>query len=161
MNTEYLTIKNETTRKAFTGHCQQEHRFEFVKNINGIEFINDSASTNVAVTWCALESIDKPVIWIAGGINRAEDYSLILPLVLEKVRIIVCIGAEILHMHETFGTSADMMITCQTLQEALHVAYRMAKAGEVVLFSPAHASFDMFKNYEDRGWQFKKGVNKL
>jgi UDP-N-acetylmuramoylalanine--D-glutamate ligase len=105
--------------------------------------------------------MEKPTIWIAGGVDKGNDYALLKDLVKEKVRIIVCMGLDNRKIHEAFGTEVDMIVNTSSAKEAVHVAHKLAKSGEAVLLSPACASFDLFKNYEDRGRQFKKAVRDL
>jgi UDP-N-acetylmuramoylalanine--D-glutamate ligase len=156
-----LNIRKEIIRESLVDFENVEHRLEKVATIKGVEYINDSKATNVNSAWYALESIDKPIIWIAGGVDKGNDYSILRDLVRDKVRIIVCMGIDNTKLHEAFGREVDMMINTQSAQEAVHVASRLAKSGEVVLLSPACASFDLFKNYEDRGRQFKEAVRSL
>lgn len=156
-----LNIRKEIIRESLMDFENVEHRLEPVATIKGVEYINDSKATNVNSAWYALESMDKPVIWIAGGVDKGNDYNILRELVRDKVRIIVCMGVDNLKLQEAFGKEVDMMINTQSAQEAVHVASKLAKNGEVVLLSPACASFDLFKNYEDRGRQFKEAVRSL
>jgi UDP-N-acetylmuramoylalanine--D-glutamate ligase len=158
---QVLNIRNEIIRESLMDFQNVEHRLEKVLTVGGIEFINDSKATNVNSAWYALESMDKPVIWIAGGTDKGNDYALLKDLVKEKVRLIVCLGLDNRKIHEAFGTDVDMIVNTTSAREAVHVASKLAKAGEVVLLSPACASFDLFKNYEDRGRQFKNAVKEL
>jgi UDP-N-acetylmuramoylalanine--D-glutamate ligase len=158
---QVLNIRNEIIRESLMDFQNVEHRLEKVLTVGGIEFINDSKATNVNSAWYALESMDKPVIWIAGGTDKGNDYALLKDLVKEKVRLIVCLGLDNRKIHEAFGTDVDMIVNTTSAKEAVHVASKLAKAGEVVLLSPACASFDLFKNYEDRGRQFKNAVKEL
>ncbi len=156
-----LDIRNETIREALMDFQNVEHRLEKVATIRGIDFINDSKATNVNSAWYALESMDKPTIWIAGGTDKGNDYTMLKEMVKEKVRIIVCLGLDNSKIHEAFGKDVDMIINTTSAQEAVHVAFKLSKSGEAVLLSPACASFDLFKNYEDRGRQFKNAVRNL
>jgi UDP-N-acetylmuramoylalanine--D-glutamate ligase len=158
---QVLNIRKETIRESLINFQHVEHRLENVSIIGDVEYINDSKATNVNSTWYALESMEKPTIWIAGGVDKGNDYSLLKEMVKEKVRIIVCLGLDNRKLHEAFGTDVDMIINTTSMNEAVHVAKQMAKKGEAVLLSPACASFDLFKNYEDRGRQFKKAVRDL
>ena len=158
---QVLNIRKETIRESLINFQNVEHRLESVSMVGGVEYINDSKATNVNSTWYALESMEKPTIWIAGGVDKGNDYSLLKEMVKEKVRIIVCLGLDNRKLHEAFGTDVDMIINTTSMNEAVHVAKQMAKKGETVLLSPACASFDLFKNYEDRGRQFKKAVRDL
>jgi UDP-N-acetylmuramoylalanine--D-glutamate ligase len=138
-----------------------EHRLEFVSTIRGVDYINDSKATNVNSAWYALESMDKPTVWIVGGVDKGNDYQMLKELVKSKVRILVCMGLDNSRIHEAFAADVDMIINTTSAQEAVHVAAKMSKPGETVLLSPACASFDLFKNYEDRGRQFKAAVKSL
>lgn len=158
---QVLNIRKETIRESMMSFQNVEHRLEHVITIAGVEYINDSKATNVNSAWYALESMEKPVIWIAGGVDKGNDYSLLKPLVKEKVRIIVCMGVDNRKIHEAFGSDVDMIVNTTSAKEAVHVAQQLARAGEAVLLSPACASFDLFKNYEDRGRQFKLAVREL
>ncbi len=158
---QVLNIRKESIRESLISFQHVEHRLESVTTSGGIEYINDSKATNVNSTWYALESMEKPTVWIAGGVDKGNDYSLLKEMVKEKVRIIVCLGLDNRKLHEAFGADVDMIINTTSMSEAVHVAKQMAKKGEAVLLSPACASFDLFKNYEDRGRQFKKAVRDL
>jgi UDP-N-acetylmuramoylalanine--D-glutamate ligase len=156
-----LDIRKDVIREGLTDFQNVEHRLEQVATIRGVDYINDSKATNVNSAWYALESMDKPTIWIAGGVDKGNDYAMLSELVKEKVRIIVCMGLDNSKIHEAFGKNVDMIFNTSSAQEAVHVAAKMAKPGEAVLLSPACASFDLFKNYEDRGRQFKAAVKNL
>jgi UDP-N-acetylmuramoylalanine--D-glutamate ligase len=156
-----LDIRKDVIREGLTDFQNVEHRLEQVATIRGVDYINDSKATNVNSAWYALESMDKPTIWIAGGVDKGNDYAMLSELVKEKVRIIVCMGLDNTKIHEAFGKNVDMIFNTSSAQEAVHVAAKMAKPGEAVLLSPACASFDLFKNYEDRGRQFKAAVKNL
>ena len=156
-----FNIRKDVIRESLSDFQNIEHRLESVGKIKGIEFINDSKATNVNSTWYALENMDNPVVWIAGGVDKGNDYSKLKLLVKEKVRIIVCLGLDNRKIHEAFGRDVDMILNTTSMQEAVNVAYHMANKDETVLLSPACASFDLFENYEDRGRQFKKYVKNL
>lgn len=158
---QVLNIRKETIRESLMSFQNVEHRLEPVLSIGGVEYINDSKATNVNSTWYALESMEKPTIWIAGGVDKGNDYTLLKPLVKDKVRIIVCMGLDNRKIHEAFANEVDMIVNTSSAKEAVHVAQKLARAGEAVLLSPACASFDLFKNYEDRGRQFKNAVKEL
>jgi UDP-N-acetylmuramoylalanine--D-glutamate ligase len=134
---------------------------EPVASIKNVEFINDSKATNVNSTWFALESMEKPVILILGGVDKGNDYAILKDLVKEKVKAIVCMGTDNRKIHEAFGDTVSLMVNTTSAQEATQAAFHFASKGDVVLLSPACASFDLFKNYEDRGNQFKKAVKEL
>jgi UDP-N-acetylmuramoylalanine--D-glutamate ligase len=158
---QVLNIRKETIRESLMDFQNVEHRLEKVATIGGVEFINDSKATNVNSTWYALESMEKDTIWIAGGVDKGNEYALLKEMVKEKVRIIVCMGLDNRKIHEAFAADVDMIVNTSSAKEAVHVAHKLAKPGEVVLLSPACASFDLFKNYEDRGRQFKNAVKEL
>jgi UDP-N-acetylmuramoylalanine--D-glutamate ligase len=134
------------------------HRLEFVTNLNGVNYINDSKATNVDSVYFALDGIDQPIIWIAGGIDKGNDYSQIEQLVKEKVKAIICLGIENESIRNHFSPVIDLIEETRDLNEAINYAEKWSKPGDVVLLSPACASFDLFKNYEDRGNKFKEAV---
>lgn len=156
-----LDIRKEKIREAVQTFQNFEHRMEHVATVRGVEFINDSKATNVNSVWYALESMTKPTILILGGVDKGNDYSLIEELVKEKVKAIICLGTDNKKIHEAFGKVAETIVDAGTANEAVHIAFHFATKGDVVLLSPACASFDLFKNYEDRGQQFKKAVKEL
>ncbi len=156
-----VDIRKEKIREALQTFESLEHRMEHVANIKGVEFINDSKATNINSTWYALESMTKPVILILGGVDKGNDYNLLTDLVKEKVKAIVCMGTDNRKIHEAFGGIVSLMLNTTTADEAVQAAFHFANKGDVVLLSPACASFDLFKNYEDRGKQFKQAVKNL
>jgi UDP-N-acetylmuramoylalanine--D-glutamate ligase len=156
-----LNIRKEKIRDAMQNFQSLEHRMEHVATVRGVEFINDSKATNVNSTWYALESMTKPTVLILGGVDKGNDYSLIADLVKEKVKAIICLGTDNRKIHEAFGNMVGTIVNTSTAAEAVHAAFYFSEKGDVVLLSPACASFDLFKNYEDRGNQFKKVVKEL
>ena len=154
-------IRKQKIRDAIQSFEALEHRMEYVGTIRGVEFINDSKATNVNSTWYALESMDKPTILILGGVDKGNDYSLIRELVKEKVKAIVCMGVDNRKIHEAFQNDVPLMVNTAGAEEAVKAAFHFATKGDTVLLSPACASFDLFKNYEDRGKQFKEAVKDL
>jgi UDP-N-acetylmuramoylalanine--D-glutamate ligase len=156
-----LGLRKEKIREAIQSFEALEHRMEFVAKIRGVEFINDSKATNVNSTWYALESMERPTILILGGVDKGNDYSLIMDLVKEKVKAIVCMGIDNRKIHEAFGKDVELIVNTSSAEEAVRSAFHFAEKGDVVLLSPACASFDLFKNYEDRGKQFKDAVREL
>jgi UDP-N-acetylmuramoylalanine--D-glutamate ligase len=156
-----LNINKDVIRESLIDFQNVEHRLEYVATVGGVDFINDSKATNVNSTWYALESMDKPVVWIVGGVDKGNDYTALLPLVKEKVKVIVCLGVDNHKIHEAFGKHVDIMLNTSSAEEAVQVAKRFSAKGDVVLLSPACASFDLFANYEDRGWQYKAAVKQL
>ena len=154
-------IRNEQLRESLAGFQGVEHRLERFLKVHGIEFINDSKATNVNSTWYALESILKPIVWIAGGIDKGNDYSMLKSLVKEKVKAIVCLGKDNSKLHAAFEGVVKNVVDASSMEEAVKAAYYLARNGDSVLLSPACASFDLFENYEDRGNQFKEQVRNL
>jgi UDP-N-acetylmuramoylalanine--D-glutamate ligase len=156
-----LGLRKDKIREAIQSFEALEHRMEHVATIRGIEFVNDSKATNVNSTWYALESLTRPTVLILGGVDKGNDYTLILELVKEKVKAIVCLGSDNRKIHEAFQQDVAVIVNTTSAPEAVHSAYQLADKGDVVLLSPACASFDLFKNYEDRGKQFKEAVRNL
>lgn len=156
-----IGLRKEKIREAIQSFEALEHRMEVVSSVRGVEFINDSKATNVNSTWYALESMTKPTILILGGVDKGNDYSLILDLVKEKVKAIVCMGLDNRKIHEAFGKDVELIVNTESAKEAVHAAFHFSAKGDAVLLSPACASFDLFKNYEDRGKQFKEAVKDL
>ena len=154
-------IENEVIRKSLATFQPIEHRLEPVLSIKDVLYINDSKATNVDSAWYALECQKRPVVWIVGGKDKGNDYSLLNDLVKEKVKAIVCLGVDNAKIHAAFGGMVSRMEDALSAEEAVQKASKMAAAGDVVLLSPCCASFDLFKNYEDRGEQFKAAVRKL
>jgi UDP-N-acetylmuramoylalanine--D-glutamate ligase len=156
-----LDIRNDRIRESLTDFQGVEHRLERFLKVHGIEFINDSKATNVNSTWYALESMNHPVVWIAGGIDKGNDYGMLEDLVREKVKAIICLGIDNTKIHKAFGKIVKNIIDTRSMSEAVKSAYYLARNGDIVLLSPACASFDLFENYEDRGIQFKQEVRNL
>ncbi|TNF77620.1 MAG: UDP-N-acetylmuramoyl-L-alanine--D-glutamate ligase [Bacteroidetes bacterium] len=156
-----LGIRKESIRQSVANFQGVPHRLEKVLKIQHVQYINDSKATNVNATFYALDSMTSPVVWIVGGVDKGNDYRSLLPLVREKVRAIVCLGLDNTKILETFGNVVDLVVETYAMSEAVKVAYKIAERGDAVLLSPACASFDLFKNYEDRGDQFKNAVKSL
>jgi len=156
-----LELRNETIRESMQSFTNIEHRLEHVARISGIDFINDSKATNVNSTWYALESMPGEVVLILGGVDKGNDYNMLKDLVKSKVKAIVCLGKDNKRIHEAFDDDVEVIVNTFSANEAVQIAYHLAKKGNTVLLSPACASFDLFKNYEDRGNQFKKAVKEL
>ena len=156
-----LNIRNEKIRESLSDFKGVEHRLERFLRVHGIEFINDSKATNVNSTWYALESLNKPIVWIAGGVDKGNDYGALTELVKHKVKAIVCLGVDNKKIKEAFADIVPDIVETQDMKDAVRSAYYLAKDGETVLLSPACASFDLFENYEDRGRQFKMAVREL
>jgi len=158
---QVLKIRKDDIRESLSNFHGVEHRLESVLKVHGIEFINDSKATNVNSTWYALESTAKNIIWIAGGVDKGNDYSMLDDLVRKKVKAIICLGVDNEKIHKFFGETVETIIDVQSASEAVKTAYYLASKGDSVLLSPACASFDLFDNYEDRGNQFKQAVREL
>lgn len=156
-----MDIRKEKIRDAVQTLETLEHRMEHVAIIKGVAFINDSKATNVNSTWYALERMIQPTILILGGIDKNNDYSFIKELVKEKVKAIVCMGSDNRKIHEAFGNEVELIVNTGNAKDAVQSAFHFANKGDVILLSPACASFDLFKNYEDRGQQFKNAVKEL
>ncbi|NQY01535.1 MAG: UDP-N-acetylmuramoyl-L-alanine--D-glutamate ligase, partial [Flavobacteriaceae bacterium] len=156
-----LEIRKEIIRESLSDFQNVEHRLEFVAKVHGIEFINDSKATNVNATFYALECMERPTVWIVGGVDKGNDYTDLLPLVREKVKAIVCLGEDNEKIKQTFFNVVDLLIETAGAEEAVKVAYKLSQKGDAVLLSPACASFDLFENYKDRGRQFKNAVKQL
>ena len=156
-----LDIRKETIRESLADFQNAEHRLEFVNTVHGIDFINDSKATNVNSTWYALESMQKPIIWIAGGVDKGNDYNMLSEMVKEKVKAIICLGTDNKKIKKAFAGIVTDFIETATANDAVKAAYKLGKKGDVVLLSPACASFDLFKNYEERGRKFKDAVRAL
>ncbi|UKN03349.1 UDP-N-acetylmuramoyl-L-alanine--D-glutamate ligase [Paracrocinitomix mangrovi] len=161
ITSKIIQIRNESIKESLSDFKNVEHRLEFVAKVNGIEFINDSKATNVNSTWYALECMEKPTVWIVGGVDKGNDYDTLIPLVQEKVTAIVCLGTDNEKIKEAFAGSVDVIAESGSAAEAVAMGYRLAKDKQTVLLSPACASFDLFENYEDRGAQFKAAVRAL
>ncbi|PKO97339.1 MAG: UDP-N-acetylmuramoyl-L-alanine--D-glutamate ligase [Bacteroidetes bacterium HGW-Bacteroidetes-7] len=156
-----LDIDNEVLRESLSSFQGVEHRMEKVLKVKNVLYINDSKATNVNSTWYALESMTTPVVWIAGGKDKGNEYEPLFELVKERVRAIICLGADNTKLHEVFGGMVDKMYDATSAKEAVEIAYDIAQPGDTVLLSPACASFDLFKNFEERGRLFKEAVQKL
>ncbi|HRO75615.1 MAG TPA: UDP-N-acetylmuramoyl-L-alanine--D-glutamate ligase [Crocinitomicaceae bacterium] len=156
-----VEIRKETVRDSFSDFVNVEHRLEFVAKVHGIEFINDSKATNVNSTWFALESMDKPTVWIVGGVDKGNNYDELKELVKAKVKAIICLGEDNQKIIDSFADVVDTIVEAKSAVEAVGFGYQLAKKDETVLLSPACASFDLFESYEDRGNQFKAAVRKL
>jgi len=156
-----LNIRKETIRRSLENFQGVEHRLENVLKINNVRYINDSKGTNVNATYYALDSMERPTVWIVGGVDKGNDYSELFALVNEKVKAIICLGVDNEKIVKAFGNVVDIMVETHAMEDAVQVAYRLSKKGDTVLLSPACASFDLFENYEDRGRQFKNAVRHL
>ncbi|HET8855542.1 MAG TPA: UDP-N-acetylmuramoyl-L-alanine--D-glutamate ligase [Salinimicrobium sp.] len=158
---QLLRIRKETIRESLENFHGVEHRLEKVLKINNVQYINDSKATNINATYYALESMESETVWIVGGVDKGNDYSELLALVNEKVKAIVCLGVDNERIISAFGNCVDNIVEAQSMDDAVKFAYQLAVKGDTVLLSPACASFDLFKNYEDRGIKFKEAVRNL
>ena len=161
MSATLMNVRKETIRQSMEYFEGAPHRLEKVLTIGGVQFINDSKATNINSVFYALDSMKKPTIWIVGGEDKGNDYMELMSLVREKVKAIVCLGVDNSKIIETFQNVMPMIVETRGAEEAVKVAFKLAEKGDNVLLSPACASFDLFKNYEDRGNQFKEAVLKL
>jgi UDP-N-acetylmuramoylalanine--D-glutamate ligase len=156
-----MDITNSDIREGLATFQAVEHRLEKVMSIRDVLYINDSKATNVDAAWYALECQTRPVVWIVGGTDKGNDYSSLVPLVKEKVKAIICMGLDNGKIHDAFEDVVSKMYDVTSAQDAVKTAHKIAQSGDVVLLSPCCASFDLFKNYEDRGRQFKEAVKNL
>jgi len=156
-----VDIRKETIRESLESFSNAEHRLQFIAKIRDVEFINDSKATNVNATWYALESMNRPIIWIAGGQDKGNDYESLKPLVKERVKALICLGIDNKKLVESFNGAVKKIVETTSMEDAVNEAFRVAVPGDVVLLAPACASFDLFINFEDRGVQFKKAVLNL
>ena len=156
-----LNISDNNIRESLGNFKSIEHRLEHVLTIQKVKYINDSKATNVNAVYYALDSMKSSTVWIVGGVDKGNNYDELIPLVREKVKAIVCIGIDNTKIIEAFSPFIDQIIECNTMPDAVRMAYKIAKPKDCVLLSPACSSFDLFKNYEDRGTQFKNAVRKL
>jgi UDP-N-acetylmuramoylalanine--D-glutamate ligase len=156
-----LNIRKDVIRESLADFQGVEHRLEPVITVCGINFINDSKATNVNSTWYAIECMEKNLVWIVGGIDKGNDYSELFDVVKKKVKAIICLGKDNKKIVEAFSDKVATIVETSSMEEAVRSSYYLAKKGETVLLSPACASFDLFKNYEDRGRQFKEAVRNL
>jgi len=156
-----LKVRKESIRESMIDFEGAPHRLESVLKIRGVQFINDSKATNINATYYALDSMRQPTIWIVGGEDKGNDYMEIMPLVREKVKAIVCLGVDNSKIIEAYSNIMPIIVETRGAEEAVKVAHKLAEKGDTVLLSPACASFDLFKDYKDRGNQFKEAILKL
>ncbi|NER09336.1 UDP-N-acetylmuramoylalanine--D-glutamate ligase [Muriicola jejuensis] len=154
-------IRKEVIRESIQNFQGADHRLEKVLKIHHVQYINDSKATNVNATYYALDSMTTPTVWIVGGVDKGNDYKVLMPLVREKVKAIICLGMDNSKLREVFSNAVDIFVETYAMSEAVKVAYKVAERGDSVLLSPACASFDLFQNYEDRGNQFKEAIKNL
>jgi len=151
----------DEVKEGLSSFSAVEHRLESVAEINDVLFINDSKATNIDSTWFAIESMDKPVVWIAGGTDKGNDYAVLEQMAVEKVKTLVCLGVDNSKLISFFSGKIPRIVEVRSMKEAVDVAWKYARPGDVVLLSPACASFDLFDNYEQRGLFFKEEVSKM
>ena len=156
-----LQIRKHTIRESLESFQGVEHRLEKVLKVNNVQYINDSKATNINATYYALESMDNEVVWIAGGVDKGNDYSELFSVVNSRVKAIICLGVDNSRLLRAFDNCVDLIIESSSMQDAVSQAHRIAEKGNTVLLSPACASYDLFESYEDRGRQFKEAVKKL
>jgi UDP-N-acetylmuramoylalanine--D-glutamate ligase len=154
-------IRKQTIRDSIMNFQGAPHRLEKILKIGHVQYINDSKATNVNATYYALDSMSAPTVWIVGGVDKGNDYRVLMPLVREKVKAIICLGMDNSKIKDAFGNVVDLLVETYAMEEAIKVAYKIADRGDNVLLSPACASFDLFDNYEDRGNQFKEAIKNL
>ncbi|WP_108866469.1 UDP-N-acetylmuramoyl-L-alanine--D-glutamate ligase [Aquimarina aquimarini] len=158
---QLLKIRKTTIRECLENFHGVEHRLENVLKISNVQYINDSKATNVNATFYALDAMKSATVWIVGGVDKGNDYTELYSLVNEKVKAIICLGVDNSKIINAFGNCVDNIVETQSMKEAVNMAYKIAERNENVLLSPACASFDLFKNYEERGRQFKEAVREL
>ncbi len=161
MAARVFEVKDAVIRKSMMDFQNVEHRLEHVLTVHGIDFINDSKATNINACWFALESMQKDVVWIVGGVDKGNDYSELDKMVLDKVKAIICLGGNNQNIIKYFQGKVEIIVQASTMIEAVNQSFSLANKDQAVLLSPACASFDLFSNYEDRGFQFKKAVRAL
>lgn len=158
---DLLSINKESIRESLTHFKGAPHRMENVLTIQRAQYINDSKATNINATYFAVESIQTPLIWIVGGVDKGNDYKILLPLIRKKAKAIICLGVDNSKLRDVFEGTSEVFIETESMTEAVKIAHKLAEPKDTVLLSPACASFDLFKNYEDRGDQFKAAVRNL
>jgi len=158
---DLMRVRKETIRDCMSDFENEEHRLENVLRINGVQYINDAKAINTNAVYYALESVEGPIVWIVGGVDKGNDYENLLPLVNEKVKAIICLGEDNRRLIETFGGTVDFMIETTDMREAVQIAYKLSDSGEKVLLSPGCAGYDLFESSEDKGKQFKQAVREL
>ena len=156
-----LNISDNNIRESLGNFKSIEHRLEHVLTIQKVKYVNDSKATNVNAVYYALDSMKSSTVWIVGGVDKGNNYEELLPLVREKVKAIICIGIDNSKIIQSFSPFVEKIIECSKMSDAVKNAYRMADPKDTVLLSPACSSFDLYKNFEDRGTQFKNAVRKL
>ena len=154
-------LRNETMKESMGSYVNIPHRLEHVAYVGGVNYINDSKATNVNSVWYALESFSPDIILLLGGVDKGNDYEMLRDLVRQKVKAIICIGKDNSRIHDSLEEDVEVIVNSSSMEDAVHIASHLAKKGDTVLLSPACASFDWFKNYEERGDKFKEAVMAL
>jgi len=157
----FLELRNDIIRESLNDIESSEHRLEYITEINGVDYINDSKAITVDLAWYSLESINRPLIWIVGGVDDKSDYSMLKEIVRDKAKVIICLGKENRKVFKTFMSDVDLIVAAETAEEAVRQSHSLALKGDTVLLSPACASYDLFTSYEDRGNRFKEAVMRL
>ncbi len=156
-----LELRRQILNESVSDVQSTRHRQEVVGVVDGVKFINDSKAVSVDLTWYSLERLDGELIWIVGGLQEGQDYTMLKELVQDKVRGIVCLGRESSKVYKTFMACTEIIVGASTAEEAVKAALALAQPGQKVILSPACPSHDLFDSYEDRGNQFTKSVQKL
>ncbi|MCA5005595.1 UDP-N-acetylmuramoyl-L-alanine--D-glutamate ligase [Sphingobacterium bovistauri] len=154
-------LRNQSMKESMGSYVNISHRLEHVALIGGVNYINDSKATNVNSVWYALESFSTNIVLLLGGVDKGNDYDMLRDLVKQKVKAIVCIGKDTSRIHDAFEDEVDVIVNSSSIEDAVNIASHIAEKGDTVLLSPACASFDWFKNYEERGDKFKEAVMAL
>jgi UDP-N-acetylmuramoylalanine--D-glutamate ligase len=157
----FLSKRKEIIKSYFGVDKNTEHHLENLGTINGVEFINDSQSVDLDKTWYSLEKTEAPIIWIAGGVNKSNDYSVLKGIAKEKIKLIVCLGNDDVNIVNGLHQHVQLIISATNMSDAVKTASKFAAQGDVVLFSPACPSYDNYENYQERGKAFKAEVEKL
>ncbi len=158
---DLMRVRKETIRDCLSDFENEEHRLENVLRIHGVEYINDSKATNVNATYYALETMKNDTVWIVGGVDEGNDYEMLLPLVNEKVKAIICLGDDNELLIQTFANVVDFMIETDCLEDAVKIAYKLSEEGDAVLFSPTCVGSEQIENSNSRGDRFKEAVKML
>lgn len=158
---DLMRVRKETIRNCMADFENEEHRLEKVLRINGCQYINDAQATNVNATYYALDSIENEIVWIAEGVEAVSDYKMLLPLINEKVKAIICLGDHNDNLIETFGNVVDFMIETDSIEQAVKIAYKLSRDGESILYSPSVKTDELSGNFESKGVRFKQAVRQL
>ncbi|MFA6923565.1 MAG: cyanophycin synthetase [Bacteroidales bacterium] len=161
ITTKLPDLRKNEMKENFEDFQTLEHRLEFVSTVRGIDFINDSMATTVNATWFALECMSKPVVWIVGGYDKGNEYAELKELVKEKVKAVVCLGINNKKIYKNFKGDVEIMVNAVSAVEAVNFAYQLSEKGDIILFSPACPSFDLYDDCEERGNKFKEAVRNL